>query len=234
MIINDGTGISLQSLLQIIEHDTASCTVSVKHDKKQRSGTLFFKKGKLIDAECGEELGLDAAYRICPHQAVSFSIGSPIERPVRINTSVSYILLHSSVLADEKQNVSRDVTNNIITLQDLIDFLNTTNGIELYILLNRQGKIVLQSQHKLHPGKNRSPREDPETKSHIALITRYAVSHFNRATNDNDSQASYSDLLDDGKTVLTNFYLDMVLSVLLGHHEYAESINTFLHQEHRA
>ncbi|MBL4903456.1 DUF4388 domain-containing protein [Desulfocapsa sp. AH-315-G09] len=233
LIVNDGTGISLQSLLQIIEHDTASCTVSVKHDKMQRSGTLFFKRGKLIDAECGEERGLDAAYRICPYRSVSFSIGPPVERPVRIDTSLSYILLHSSVLADEKQNASREVTNNIITLQELIDFLNATNGIEFYLLLNRQGKIVLQSQHKLHPGTNRSPREDPEIKSHIALITRYAVSHFNRAINDDDSRASYSELLDDGKAVLTIFYLDMVLSVLLGRHEYAESINTFLHQEHR-
>jgi len=234
VIVNGNTGISLQSILQIIEHDTASCTVSVKNDRKLRSGTLFFREGKLIDAECCDERGLEAAYRICPYRAVSFSIGPPIERPVRIDIPLSYILLHATVLADEKQKLSRAVPINSITLQELIDFLNTTKGIQLYLLLNRQGKIVFQSKQKPHPEKNRTLREDPETKHHTALITRHAVSHFNRTTNDGDTQASSSELLDDGKAVMTVFYQDMVLSLLLEHHDYAEDISTFLHQKNMA
>jgi hypothetical protein len=234
VIVNENTGISLQSILQVIEHDAASCTVSVKNDRMQRSGTLFFREGKLIDAECCDERGLDAAYRICPYRAVSFSIGSPIERPVRIDIPLSYILLHATVQADEKQKLSREVPSNSITFQELIDFLNTTKGIQFYLLLNRQGKIVCQSKQKSHPENNSTPREDPDIKHHTALITRHAVSHFNRATNDGDTQASYSELLDDGKAVLTVFYQDMVLSLLLEHNDYAEDISTFLHQENMA
>jgi Domain of unknown function (DUF4388) len=234
VIVNDISGVSLQSLLHVIENDTATCTVSVKNDKKQRSGTLFFREGKLIDAECSNNLGLDAAYKLCPYKAASFSIGPPTERPVRIDLPLSHILLHATVLTDEKQQLSKEAPNNTIPLQHLIDFLNTTKGIHRYLLLSRQGKIVFQSKQKPQPKKMPTSKEDPTTKHHTALITRHAISLFNRSANDDCSPVSHSEILDDGKAVLAVFYQDMALALLLEHHDYTESITTFLHRQNVA
>ena len=221
--VNDGPGISLQSFIQIIEMDAATCTVSIRGSREGKSGSLFFAEGKLIDAECGNRSGLDAAYMLCAGKASSFSVAPPVERPVRIDVSLSHILLHAAVLADEEQDPT-----SVITLQELVDFLNTTKGIDLYLLLNRQGKIVLQSRQERQAGTADRTEADPAANRHIGFITYCAVLLTNMATTGKYVPEHFSVALDDGKAVMAVFYQDMVLGLLLDHPDDAEKVAAFI------
>ena len=53
-------GISLESFLQMLEHERKSCTIDVHSGDVK--GSFFFQEGELIDAEYGQQKGIDAAY----------------------------------------------------------------------------------------------------------------------------------------------------------------------------
>jgi|GEM_PF-2891654 hypothetical protein len=214
--INNGPGISLQSFIQIIEMDAATCTVSVQSGGRE-SGSLFFAEGKLVDAECGDRNGLDAAYILCACEAASFSVGPAVKRPVRIDVPLSNILLNAAVQADEKKE-----TSATITLQELINYLDTTQSIGLYLLLNKQGKVVLQS------GKEKQAEAEQEVNRHIGFITYCVVLLTNIAATRKYTLEHFSVTLDNGKAVMAVFYQNMVLGLLLDHPDDAENVASFI------
>ncbi|MDY0131764.1 MAG: response regulator [Desulforegulaceae bacterium] len=55
-------GISISTFLQMIEMEEKTCTLKITQDDKQ--GTMYFKKGSLIDASFNEVIGKQAAYTI--------------------------------------------------------------------------------------------------------------------------------------------------------------------------
>jgi hypothetical protein len=225
--INGNTGLSLQSFLRVLEMDAATCTVLI-HGPRGESGSLFLVEGKLIDAEYGDMRGLDAAYKLCVSDS-RFSIGPPVERLVQIDVPLFQIFLKAAALIDEEQALFGGVSDKrAIPLQDLVDFLNVTKGVDLFLLLNRQGKIIFQSSQEDGAGMVDSTEADPAIKRYVGLITYCAVTLINMAETERSAPESISVLVEGAKAVKIVFYQDMVLGLLLDHIDYAANVVTFL------
>lgn len=212
------TGVSLQSFLQIIEMDKVTATVSIKEDGQQQ-GALFFVDGLLVDAEYKDKFGLDAAYILCVQKFVSFSIDPPVERPVRIDVPLSHVLLQASVLQDERQKIrgkeAKPSQPRHLSLQELINFFDKSERVSHYILLNRQGKIIVQSA-QVNTGKIRLDKTGNLMEGKvIPFLVSCAFLMVNAAEYGGVSLNKSVFLLEDGRAVISDWYENMVLSVFL-------------------
>ena len=213
---NASTGVSLQSFLQIIEMDKVTATVSIKKDG-QRKGSLFFADGLLVDAEYENKCGLDAAYILCVQKFVSFSIEPPVERPVRIDVPLSHVLLQASLIHDEQQKTCEKEKKisepRQISLQELVNFFEKTERVIHYILLNRRGNIIAQAGHN---GKNRSDKDGVSTVDKFTpFLMSCAFSMINVGEHSGSSLKRCVVVLEGGRVSISNWYKNMVLSVLL-------------------
>ncbi|KAF0188793.1 MAG: CheY-like receiver AAA-type ATPase and DNA-binding domain-containing response [Desulfobulbaceae bacterium] len=98
------TGVSLSSLLQLLQLDKKTCTVTVRSGKHQ--GTLYFRNGDLLDANTDDLSGEDAAFTIISWKNVDIVLDNScaITKP-EIHKSLGFILLEGSRRQDE-QNAS--------------------------------------------------------------------------------------------------------------------------------
>jgi len=159
-------GVSLSSFLQMLEHERKSCTLSVSSGNRQ--GCFYFDHGVLIDAQAGGEIGQNAAYAILLWENPVFSVMPAEDRMKRIHLPLAHILLDSAKQSDEQ--VPESVAGSDIgagagdsadhpgaawhpdpAVRRVIQSLSLISGIRHYFLLNRQGKIIVQSarQHNI-------------------------------------------------------------------------------------
>jgi len=92
--------VSLASLLQLMEMERKSCSLSVQCGDKV--GELFLSLGKLVNARCGDLEGEAAAVEIVGWSNPSIAISS--ERGVRprvIETSLGFIVMEAMRIQDE-------------------------------------------------------------------------------------------------------------------------------------
>jgi predicted regulator of Ras-like GTPase activity (Roadblock/LC7/MglB family) len=95
-------GITLPTLLQMIEADRKTCTVRVRCHGQ--IGHLFFNRGEPLDAEVGPLRGEAAALALvgCEQPAIEI-LGGRVQRPRVISRSLSEILLESLRVKDENE-----------------------------------------------------------------------------------------------------------------------------------
>ena len=72
--------ISVETFLHMIEMEQSSCILEVK-TTDQCDGLLFFEKGALVDAECGDLKGEAAALELIPRKNVSFGFKFYPDKP---------------------------------------------------------------------------------------------------------------------------------------------------------
>lgn len=98
------TGVSLSSLLQLLQLDKKTCTVTVHSGRHQ--GTLYFRSGDLLDASAEGLSGEDAVFTILSWKNVDIMLDNScaISKP-EIQNSLGFILLEWSRREDE-QHVS--------------------------------------------------------------------------------------------------------------------------------
>jgi predicted regulator of Ras-like GTPase activity (Roadblock/LC7/MglB family) len=93
-------GISLTTVLQVVQLDRVTCTVTVDGDG--RSGKLHFHDGELIDAETAELSGTEAAYEIVQWRDANVELAAlEATRPRAIEQPLTAILLDVSRMIDE-------------------------------------------------------------------------------------------------------------------------------------
>jgi|GEM_PF-4211388 len=93
-------GISLSSLLQIIELEEKTCTIIV--DDGKHTGYLFFEDGILIDAEKDDVTGTDAAHQILRLNNPEIKIENKNSKRIKkINIPIMHLLLNSTLTNDE-------------------------------------------------------------------------------------------------------------------------------------
>ena len=144
-------GISIASFLQMLEQERHSCQVQVASNN--RSGTLYFKDGALIDAEQEHLQGIEAAYTIISWENPSISLGKAVARSRLIEHPLGFILLNAAKQQDEQTEtmaqtaityVLKDAEENP-DFQKSIRVLTAIEGIRYFFLLNKSGKIVVYS-----------------------------------------------------------------------------------------
>jgi len=94
--------ISLASFLQLLEMERKTCTLHVS--SMGRRGDLFFRTGRLIDAESGDLRGQEAALEIVTweHAMIEISDFCPPGEPV-IERALHFLLMEGMRLKDEAE-----------------------------------------------------------------------------------------------------------------------------------
>ena len=155
-------GVSLSSFLQMLEQDSKSCTLTVSSDDRQ--GSFYFEEGVLIDAQYNHIVGEDAAYAILLWENPFFTVTQVEDRMRRIHLPLAHILLDSAKQQDEGDgrpdaggtsagpvpDFSMDHPDPAI--RKLVQSLSAITGVKHYFLMNRQGKMIIQSSRRLNVG----------------------------------------------------------------------------------
>jgi CheY-like chemotaxis protein len=91
-------GISLSGLLQLMSWEGKTCTLTVK--SRTSIGHLYFMKGRLIHALCGQEEGIVAAYQVLtwPEPQVEFVDACRVGETIYMSTEE--ILMNVAVIQD--------------------------------------------------------------------------------------------------------------------------------------
>ena len=109
------TGVSLTSFLQLLEIDKKTCTLTIHAGNK--SGTIYFQDGDLLDAQHKEIQGSEAAYEIVSWKNVEIEIENSCSvKESNITESLGFILLEGSRRKDEKDAASNEITGSLDSL----------------------------------------------------------------------------------------------------------------------
>ena len=94
-------GISLSGLLQLMSWEGKTCTLSVK--SQDCVGQLYFQKGRLIQALCGDDEGLMAAYRILAWTQPQVEFVEACRVGEVIHMSTDEILMNLAIIQDHRE-----------------------------------------------------------------------------------------------------------------------------------
>ena len=92
---------TLSNLLQLIEMEQKSCTLLVKSEGK--TGYLYLKNGKLINAELNGSDGKEAASEIISWQDAETEMQGVCQKERKINSALMPILLEATRIKDENR-----------------------------------------------------------------------------------------------------------------------------------
>ncbi|MBU2590429.1 MAG: response regulator [Nitrospinota bacterium] len=102
------SGIALPSFLQFMEIEEKTCALNIR--AQGMTGTLYFVKGEMQDAETGPLKGEEAAYKIIGWNDAKITFDVYKKRSKRIKSTLSHILLESSRMKDENKMVLAEAT----------------------------------------------------------------------------------------------------------------------------
>lgn len=94
------SGFTLANFLQLVELEQKTCTLLVK--SKGRSGYLYIEKGELINAQCNDLEGEEAAIRIVGWEDPETEIQGICKTERKIHSALMQILLQATRFEDEK------------------------------------------------------------------------------------------------------------------------------------
>jgi CheY-like chemotaxis protein len=103
---NGGTlrDVSTGTFLQMLEMESRSCTVRVMENHSETQGSLFVRKGKLVDARSNGSRGRAAAFKILAWDDVTLFIQNNCpDTKENIHTNLQALLLESMRIKDEKE-----------------------------------------------------------------------------------------------------------------------------------
>ena len=143
------SGLPLTSFLHILEQDQQTCSLIVSAE--DNSGILYVKEGELIDAATADNIGIEAANIILSWKDATIEMTDSEERPRKINTPLTQIILQATVNQDEALSGSLQKTAEPkpetpeSKIPRLIEMIQSIEGIQEYYLLNLQCEMITQS-----------------------------------------------------------------------------------------
>ena len=121
------SGIGLASLLQLLEMEKNTCTLTISSDGK--SGTMYLQTGELIDAATDKLKGLKAALELISWDKIQIGIeGICRKRQKEIKQPLMTILMEGLKIKDEKETVKR---GSKPALRPLTDFSSKRSARQL-------------------------------------------------------------------------------------------------------
>jgi hypothetical protein len=143
------SGLPLTSFLHILEQDQQTCSLIVSAE--DNSGILYVKEGELIDAATADNVGIEAANIILSWKDATIEMTDSEERPRKINTPLTQIILQATVNQDEALSGAPQKTAEPkpetpeSKIPRLIEMIQSIEGIHEYYLLNLQCEMITQS-----------------------------------------------------------------------------------------
>ncbi|MGE4520347.1 MAG: response regulator [Desulfobacteraceae bacterium] len=102
-------GISISTFLQMIEMEEKTCTLKITQDNKQ--GTMYFKKGSLIDASFSGMTGKQAAFTIICWERAEIEIENYCHKNENvIETSLMSMLMEAAKRKDHGEDNDTSIT----------------------------------------------------------------------------------------------------------------------------
>lgn len=147
----DFHGVSLPSFLQLLEQERTNCTLAVRSGS--RSGSFFFRDGRLVDAVCEDKTGIAAVHRLLAMQTPTFRVAAPEDRMERVTQPLARILLHGPAasgccsgpaLPGGEAVIAEAVKAHPLLLR-LIAAIMDIPAVRHYYLLNQKGKMIARS-----------------------------------------------------------------------------------------
>jgi hypothetical protein len=142
-------GLSLASFLQLLEQERTSCTLAVSAGS--RSGSFFFREGRLIDAVCEGKAGMAAVRLLLAMQGPSFRVAAPEDRMERVTQPLARILLHGpaadnggAALPGGEAVIAEAVKAHPLLLRLIAEIMDLP-AVRHYYLLNQKGKMIARS-----------------------------------------------------------------------------------------
>lgn len=115
------SGITLPTFLQLIEMEKKTCTLNIK--SSGRAGRLFFRNGKLVDAEAGTITAEPAAYEmVCWSDAEIEMVGGCNKTGTAIKMSLNNLLIDACRIADEKNRDNTERGDNNSKLSGMEEY----------------------------------------------------------------------------------------------------------------
>lgn len=94
-------GLPLSSLLQLLNWERNSCTMTVRSG--QRVGYLYVKDGEVIQALCGPEEGLPAAYEVLSWARPEVEFVQTCRMQPLIDLPVTELLMNAAMIQDHRE-----------------------------------------------------------------------------------------------------------------------------------
>ncbi len=141
-------GITLPSFLQLLEMEQKTCTLTVRLDNK--TGNIYFFKGKLINAEAVGKQGEPAIYEMLNWDNPEIEIVTGCQKRKKvINTSLSHLLMEGFRLKDEASRDlnTKDIRSDRTTSKQNIS--GVAGATEQSVLSNREEVNIMAVQDKL-------------------------------------------------------------------------------------
>jgi DNA-binding response OmpR family regulator len=109
--------VGLASFLQLLQMEQKTCTLTVRF--QEQVGTLFIRKGELLDARLGKQSGENAATTIIGwvDSTITIETGCSVTEPV-ITTGMGYVVMEAMRLRDESSR-NFPVLDTDLTLRTL-------------------------------------------------------------------------------------------------------------------
>jgi len=95
------SGVNCCTFIQLLEQNCSDCMLRVIHSEENSDGLLFFEKGSLIDAMCGNSEAMEAVQQILSWQSTKLELYNicPLKKN-RINTTTAILILKHSKKQD--------------------------------------------------------------------------------------------------------------------------------------
>lgn len=112
---------TLADIIQVLDMNRKTCIVTLKKDKL--TGWVYFRNGRIIDAEKGKLQGEEALLELLNWNEADFIIETDIDLPFeeRIKKDTATLLIDAFTRMDEKR--ARTETKNLIREEDKKDLL---------------------------------------------------------------------------------------------------------------
>lgn len=95
-------GISISSFAQLVDIEQKTCTITVQNSRDQRTGILYFRDGRLVNATLGPHGGMDAACRVLAWPDVRITIKDACpDMQDSIRRRIQDVLMMSAQIVDE-------------------------------------------------------------------------------------------------------------------------------------
>lgn len=95
-------GISISAFVQLVDLEQKTCTITVRNSVSERTGSLFFRDGRLLNARLGDRAGVEAACSILAWPKVQISITDHCpDMPDSVRRRIQDVLMLAAQIVDE-------------------------------------------------------------------------------------------------------------------------------------
>ncbi len=142
-------GITLPALLQLVEMEQKTCTLTVRSGDK--TAWLYFSDGTLLDAESGRSRGPEVVYEIVCWEDAQIEVDSFCpDKPKTIDQPLGQILLEAHRIFDERRREqaegekerSEEMVNGARSSTDVLEDFLKIPGVTSAVVVGRDGFVI--------------------------------------------------------------------------------------------